>query len=189
MSPSFNQYVKTLVLVVVLGYLLALDSSEARGLDEQQQQDEFSNYNQGNNIQQAQQQQLLAAAAASQRPTLTSGDAQNLDRLDSDDDDDDDDGIQQVQADQQNNYYDNQQPQQMNSPAQVVAGSDLYQTDQSYQAPYQPAPSQDLKPAASKHYGHHKHGAKGWLDMGAWTGKKGAFGWYDKHPVGGKGRK
>lgn len=42
----------------------------------------------------------------------------------------------------------------------------------------------DLKTSASYH--HHGHGAKGWLDMGAWTGKKGAFGWYDKHPVGGK---
>lgn len=49
---------------------------------------------------------------------------------------------------------------------------------------YQPLPSAsvDLKTSASHH--HHGHGAKGWLDMGAWTGKKGAFGWYDKHPVG-----
>lgn len=53
-----------------------------------------------------------------------------------------------------------------------------------------PRPSaNDLKTAASYHK-HHGHGAKGWLDMGAWTGKKGAFGWHDKHPVGGKkGRK
>lgn len=48
------------------------------------------------------------------------------------------------------------------------------------------APRGDLKTSASHHY--HGHGAKGWLDMGAWTGKKGAFGWYDKHPVGGKGK-
>lgn len=47
-------------------------------------------------------------------------------------------------------------------------------------------PTSDLKTSASHHY--HGHGAKGWLDMGAWTGKKGAFGWYDKHPVGGKGK-
>lgn len=46
----------------------------------------------------------------------------------------------------------------------------------------QEVPTRDLKTAASHH--HKKHGAKGWLDMGAWTGKKGAFGWYDKHPVG-----
>lgn len=50
---------------------------------------------------------------------------------------------------------------------------------------YQSVPNTDLKASAS-HHGHHGHGAKGWLDMGAWTGKKGAFGWYDKHPVGGK---
>lgn len=45
-----------------------------------------------------------------------------------------------------------------------------------------PAATVDLKASASHH--HHGHHAKGWLDMGAWTGKKGAFGWYDKHPVG-----
>lgn len=31
---------------------------------------------------------------------------------------------------------------------------------------------------------HHKKGMKGWLDMGAWTKKKGAFGWYADFPVG-----
>lgn len=187
MFPSYVQFFKTLVLVVVLGYLLAPDSSEARSLDEQQQ-DEYLNYNQGD-VQQAQQQLAAAAATATQGPMLnTAGGAQNLDRLDSDDDEDDDDRVQQVQPDQQNyNYQEQQQQQPMTAPAQMTAGSDLYQTDQSYQPPYQ-APSQDLRTAASKHYGHHKHGAKGWLDMGAWTGKKGAFGWYDKHPVG-KGRK
>ena len=185
MFPSANQFVKTLVLVVVLGYLLALDSSEARNLDEQQ--DDFPGYNQGTIHQAQQQQQLLAAAAAGQRPTLAAGDAQNLDRLDSDDDDDDDDRAQQLQPDQQNHHYDHLQQQPMAGPSQVAAGSDLYQTDQSYQPPLR-AQGQDLELAASKHYGHHKHGAKGWLDMGAWTGKKGAFGWYDKHPVG-KGRK
>jgi hypothetical protein len=173
MFPSCNQFLKTLVLVVVLGYLLAPESSEARGLEDQQQ-DDFLNYSQGN----LHAQQQLETSA--QRPMLTAADVQNLDRLDSDDEDDDDDRIQQAQPDQ---------PQQISAigSGRVTSGSDLYQTDQSYQPPYQPA-AQDLKPAASKHYGHHKHGAKGWLDMGAWTGKKGAFGWYDKHPVG-KGRK
>lgn len=52
--------------------------------------------------------------------------------------------------------------------------------DQSYQN-FRAVPAIDLKTAASHHHGHH---AKGWLDMGAWTGKKGSFGWYDKHPVG-----
>lgn len=46
-----------------------------------------------------------------------------------------------------------------------------------------PAASGDLRTSAS-HHKHHGHHAKGWLDMGAWTGKKGSFGWYDKHPVG-----
>jgi hypothetical protein len=186
MFPSCIQLVKTIVLVVVLGYLLALDSSEARSLEDQQ--DEISNYGDQENLQRTEQQLVAAAAAAAgQIPMTNTGDNQNLDRSDSDDDDDDDDRIQQVQPDQQ---YLHQQPQQlMNNQVQTAAaGSDLYQTDQSYQPPYQP-PTQDLRTAASKHYGHHKHGAKGWLDMGAWTGKKGAFGWYDKHPVGGKGRK
>lgn len=172
MLPSIRQFVKTLVLVVVLGYLLAPESSEARSLDEQQ--NDYSNYNQENP------QQALQQLAAAQRP-LQENDAANLDRLDSDDDDDDDERLQQAQPDQY------QQQQQVN-PMQVAAGSELYQADQAYQPPYQPASGEDLRTAASKHYGHHKHGAKGWLDMGAWTGKKGAFGWYDKHPVG-KGRK
>lgn len=51
--------------------------------------------------------------------------------------------------------------------------------------------SPDLKTSAS--YGHHHHGGHhhgydhgGWLDMGAWTGGKGSFGWYADYPVGGK---
>lgn len=38
------------------------------------------------------------------------------------------------------------------------------------------------------HYGgHHSgYGPSGWLDMGAWTGGKGSFGWYADYPVGGK---
>lgn len=62
------------------------------------------------------------------------------------------------------------------------------------------APARDLKTSAS--YGHHHHGGyggghhgydhSGWLDMGAWTGGKGSFGWYADYPVGkghGYGRK
>lgn len=47
--------------------------------------------------------------------------------------------------------------------------------------------STDMSTAAGHHY--HGHGVHGWLEMGAHTGKKGAFGWHDKHPVGGKGRR
>lgn len=45
----------------------------------------------------------------------------------------------------------------------------------------------DMNTAAGHHH-HHHHSVHGMLDMGAHTGKKGAFGWHDKHPVGGKGR-
>lgn len=50
--------------------------------------------------------------------------------------------------------------------------------------------AQDMQTAAGHHHGHHgHHSVKGWLEMGAHTGKKGSFGWHDKHPVGGKGRR
>lgn len=58
------------------------------------------------------------------------------------------------------------------------------QQSPSYQSSIVANSPNDLNTAAS----HHGHGVKGWLDMGAWTGKKGAFGWYDKHPVG-KGKR
>lgn len=58
---------------------------------------------------------------------------------------------------------------------------------------------QELEPAAGHHYGHHgghgghghhkKHYVSGKLEMGAESGKKGAFKWHDKHVVGGKGRR
>lgn len=48
----------------------------------------------------------------------------------------------------------------------------------------------DMQTAAGHHHhsggGHYAHGL---LAMGAHTGKKGAFGWHSKHPVGGKGRR
>lgn len=46
----------------------------------------------------------------------------------------------------------------------------------------------DMATAAGHHH-HHGHYVHGWLKMGAETGKKGAFKWHDKHPVGGKGRR
>lgn len=46
----------------------------------------------------------------------------------------------------------------------------------------------DLMTAAGHHH-HHGHHVHGWLKMGAETGKKGAFKWHDKHPVGGKGKR
>lgn len=57
--------------------------------------------------------------------------------------------------------------------------------------------TKDLKTSASygHHHGGHHHGGyhhgggydhAGWLDMGAWTGGKGSFGWYADYPVGGK---
>lgn len=46
----------------------------------------------------------------------------------------------------------------------------------------------DMATAAGHHH-HKKHYVSGWLKMGAESGKKGAFKWHDKHPVGGKGRR
>lgn len=42
---------------------------------------------------------------------------------------------------------------------------------------------QDLV-AEPSHHGHHDH--HGWLDMGAYSGHHGAFGWYADFPVGGR---
>lgn len=85
-----------------------------------------------------------------------------------------------------------------------------FERSESSHAPlnYAPKPMQaaakDLKTSASygHHHGHgydhghgHGHGYdhSGWLDMGAWTGGKGSFGWYADYPVGkghyGYGRK
>lgn len=62
----------------------------------------------------------------------------------------------------------------------------------SAQGPVRTGSPSDLKASASYGHGHHggHHGygydTKGWLDMGAWTGGKGSFGWYADYPVGGK---
>lgn len=74
----------------------------------------------------------------------------------------------------------------VNQADQAATDQQLSPQQQQYlqsQIPAASPSSVDLKTSAS-HHGHHGHHAKGWLDMGAWTGKKGAFGWYDKHPVG-----
>ena len=172
-----NQFIKGLVLAAILGYLFTLDSAEARGWPDEQQQQQQQQQDailrqQFNDIQ-AQYGNIQNALANGMQP---GGDeSPNLDRLDSDEDDEEDDRVEQQQ----------QQLQPASLPIQQL-GSQLYQTGQQYpgMGGQQQPSSEDLRTAASKHYGHHKHGAKGWLDMGAWTGKKGAFGWYDKHPVG-----
>lgn len=46
----------------------------------------------------------------------------------------------------------------------------------------------DMATAAGHHHSH-KHYPSGMLKMGAESGKKGAFKWHSKHPVGGKGRR
>lgn len=44
----------------------------------------------------------------------------------------------------------------------------------------------DLESAPTHHHGHDHHG---WLDMGAYSGHHGAFGWYADFPVGGRRRR
>lgn len=149
------------LFVAVVACLAIGEICEARSLDPQQESFLQAISDQGMQApldlqQQQQAQQALAGA-----------------NLDLDDDDDEDD-----RADQQ------QQQQPLQQQQLAPAGSALYQRQN--EQPIVVAASAtggDLNPAASKHH-HHGHGAKGWLDMGAWTGKKGAFGWYDKHPVG-----
>lgn len=151
--------IKMFVLLVVFGFL-ALPEMEARTLDQAELLTRNINVD-----------ELSAMAQLlNQAPALNS----NPEQADHDDDDDDDDlSTLQQNPSQQANLYNDDKP--------ILAAQTNQQHNQQVIAP-----SSDLKTAAS-HY-HHKHHAKGWLDMGAWTGKKGAFGWHDKHPVG-KGRK
>lgn len=79
--------------------------------------------------------------------------------------------------------------------ASVAAASALYNSGQELHGRHSniarakvQMEDKDLKTAAGHHY-HHKHSVHGWLKMGAHTGKKGAFGWHAKYPVGGKGRR
>lgn len=160
---------KTFIIVVVFAYLSINDNqAEARTLNELQNLD-TRNVNMND---------LSAMAQLIEESKLSNP----LEQADNDDDEDDDD---------RSNL-------QLQNPLMVAGPASLYndnqrqpilaeQTTQQQNKIGYPSTSSDLKTSASHH--HHGHGVKGWLDMGAWTGKKGAFGWHDKHPVGGKGRK
>lgn len=155
-----GHFLQIAALLAALAFL-AFPELEARGIEQQlaQQDDETGLYSG----------LLNTASDPSQLQALlqTSAPRADVGQLDPDEEEEE----ERVEAEQLN--Y-NQAP--------VQAGSANHN-----QAGLLAPSSVDLKPAASKHY-HHGHGAKGWLDMGAWTGKKGAFGWYDKHPVGKKGK-
>lgn len=84
-----------------------------------------------------------------------------------------------IDDDEEDDLQNQQNPSMASTSANFIYNQPIAQQAQKS---YNAIPSPDLKTSASHH--HHGHGAKGWLDMGAWTGKKGAFGWYDKHPVG-----
>lgn len=178
MSPM--NLLKTFVIVLVLGFLANSDSAEARGLGASEQQNQLNPISLANTYHQVAQQQS---------PTnMMAGQQANLDQSDSDGDDEDDDVAPLIPANlpmtnqQQGGLVGNQfnEAQQYLGAEQAAEPSAAYMQLQQQQVI---PTSSDLKSSASKHY-HHGHGAKGWLDMGAWTGKKGAFGWYDKHPVG-----
>lgn len=176
MSPIL--FVKTLAIVAALGYAAA--SAEARSLEETRLA-----------LNQQQNDQSASPYLYPMNPRQLQSSADQAD--DGDDSGDDNDGVEMSAL--------------QNLPAQMLqAGSALYQNErqpamgyndhdsnversapalggQPQQQLAQPSQQTDLKTSASHHHHGHK-GAKGWLDMGAWTGKKGAFGWYDKHPVG-----
>lgn len=186
MSPI--NFVKTIAVAAVIGYLTFTDGLiDARSVEEIRP---VVN-------QMARDQELQYQASAT--PYLYPMNPKQVENLDDggDDSDQDDDGSDTsgLQA-------------QYAAPKALMqqAGSNLYQSDRqpimyngeqdnanverivpSYNMPQQQqvqlTQQTDLKTSASHHHHGHK-GAKGWLDMGAWTGKKGAFGWYDKHPVG-----
>lgn len=162
---------KTLIVVVVFAYLSVNDQqAEARTFSDLQNLDTRNiNMNDLNTMV-----QLIDDSKLSSNP---------MEQADNDDDNDDDDDRSNLQV---------------QNPLMVSPSASLYNDNQSIQPILAEQTTQqhnkigspsgnDLKTSASHH--HHGHGVKGWLDMGAWTGKKGAFGWHDKHPVGGKGRK
>lgn len=188
MSPI--SFFKTIAVVAAVGYLaLAETLIDARSVDETRQA--------LNQMVRDQSSQYQAGAS----PYLHPMNPRQVENLDDDgaDDSNEDDDASDVDGLSQHNA----------APAAAMlqqAGSNLYQNDRqpvlynveqdnanverlipSYNVPQQqqaqPTQHIDLKTSASHHHHGHK-GAKGWLDMGAWTGKKGAFGWYDKHPVG-----
>lgn len=148
-------FIKSLVICTVLGYLSTIDSTEARTLDQQQALSNAAESVQNDmNLIFQQQQQQLDPSQKS--------------NMDMDIDDDEEEDLQN----QQN-------PSMASTDTNLVYNQPIAEQSRKN---YYSIPSVDLKTSASHH--HHGHGAKGWLDMGAWTGKKGAFGWYDKHPVG-----
>jgi hypothetical protein len=67
-------------------------------------------------------------------------------------------------------------PQIQKQPVIVNGKSDLLQSASHHQEELEMAPS------------HHGHDNSGWLDMGAYSGGHGAFGWYADYPVGDHGR-
>jgi len=71
---------------------------------------------------------------------------------------------------------------------QADAGDEPRGSDSNIENARVQASPDDMATAAGHHH-HHHHYVHGKLDMGAHTGKKGSFGWHDKHPVGGKGRR
>lgn len=80
----------------------------------------------------------------------------------------------------------------LNHPSQVVEATELdgdtnLPLDTNIENAKLELGTQELMAAAGHHH-HHKHYPHGKMEMGAHTGKKGAFGWHSKHPVGGKGR-
>lgn len=147
-------FIRSLIISAVLGYLVSVENAEAKSINQPETQ-----------------------ITAEELPALleearSNGLLKQFEQADEEDDDDD-----------------KVDPQATNIPGLSQQNQALLtaalQAEQSTQKSLK-APNSDLKTSASHHY--HGHGAKGWLDMGAWTGKKGAFGWYDKHPVGGKGK-
>lgn len=180
MSPKrlFNVF----ALIAAVGFLTnGLESIEARNLN-QQELDLLARGGQQQVGPNSLPYLLEAAAQSSSSASSNRQDEQDPFDSDSDDDDDDERAGDSSPGGQQGNLL---QP----------AGTDLFYGNKrlpmSELSGHQqgrhaslagPPASSDLNAAASYH--HKGHGAKGWLDMGAWTGKKGAFGWYDKHPVG-----
>jgi len=170
MSPA--KYFRVLIVVAVLGFLAIIDGTEARNLTPQEAQDLLSQADAYDKMIQQQSANMPAGGKQSQLDQLTEA----IDE----DDDDDDAGSGLIPANLPTQAI--RQPSTSGNPEFRQASTEYL--SEKVAASGQSSPAGDLKPEASKHYHHKGHGAKGWLDMGAWTGKKGAFGWYDKHPVG-----
>ncbi|CAN7989242.1 unnamed protein product [Ixodes hexagonus] len=95
-------------------------------------------------------------------------------------------GPQQYAASTDNLQQQQQQRRQREAPAMVLVPAEpgYEAAPATARVAYVPAASSsggDLKPSATG-YGHQ---AEGYLDMGAYSGNYGAFGWYADYPVGG----